>query len=371
MIRTIKYTLQALLLAAVLTSCTDHRNLYIAAAPMLLVENDWDPSRTNQPRPQDNVPEGYSDPKATLVVYPLQSPIFCLENHKRKVVTLDQGEYHMLVFNDYMYSETQTFLRNIRYRNTDNFDNFEAYVTEAGSRFKARADEVIVNNPDTLSTRSTVDFSIEGKRTFHMKYKDGKGGKPNKGDKNNTPEFPMAQNYIEDTLQFTPCRVVHTCVVSVHTINVKALNGVGKARASLRGFSGSVFMANRLPGPSNITHQFNLNGLVLDPGSAVDGTIAARFSTFGPPFDDPDRAYELEIYVLYPSGREAPPFLIDVTEQVRPQIERMKAERLDDKPIMEDILIQVEITLESDRGDWDVSLDDWGDDIIITVPVGL
>lgn len=341
------------------SSCTEQRDLYVSSSPMLLVKNDWKPSRTNLERSEVYDLEDYTDPKATLMVYPLSNPIYCMEDHKRKTIALDQGDYSILVFNDYMYSESQTFLRNIRYRGTRAFDTFEAYTTLAGNRFKAKEGEVIVNNPDTLSTRSTMDLSIEGMKTFHLKYKNGKNG------------FPTSANYVEDSLLFTPCRVVHKCAVSVHVLNVKALNGVGKARASLRGFSGSVFLANRLPGHDNVTHQFSLNSLKLDPESTSDGTISAKFSTFGPPLDLPDRRYELEINVLYPSGREAPPFLFDITDQLTAQVARMNVDRLANKPIMDDIVIHVEITLDSDKGDWDVGLGDWGDDIIITVPVGV
>lgn len=355
----IKYAFSILLMSAILIGCTDHRDLHVVSSPMLFIENDWVPSRTNITRTGGDVSEDYQDPKATVVVYPLPSPIFWLEDHRYKLISLDQGEYHILVLNDYLYSENQSFLKNIRYRGTNTFDTFEAYATTMGNTFKPRAGETIVNNPDTLATRSTIDFSIEGKRTFQMKYKNGKNG------------FPTTPSYVEDSLLFVPCRVVHSCVVRVHALNIKALNGVGKARASLRGFSGSAFLANRMPSHSEVTHQFNLNSMVLDQDVPANGTISARFSTFGPPLDLPDRTYELEINVLYPSGREAPPFIIDVTDQLTAQIEQMNADRLADRPIMADILIQVEITLDSDKGDWDVSVDDWGDDIIITIPMDI
>lgn len=343
MMKTIKYVTLIVLILVVFSACTKQRDLYVKSSPMLLIKNDWQPSRTN-----------IKNPMATLMVYPLQTPKIYMEDYKRKSITLNEGEYNILAFNDYMYSETETQRNYIRYRGTNSFDSFEAYATLMASAFRALPGEVVVNNPDTLSTRSTIDLTVDDKRAFTLKYKNGKN------------EFSTAADYVEDSLELVPCRVVHNCVVIVNIHNVAALNGVGRAKGALRGFSGSNFLANRMPGHSNVTHQFNLNGLRV--GSDNNGTISATFSTFGPPLDLPERKYELEIMVQYPSGREPSPFVFDVTNQLTAQIERLNAERLANKPIMDDIIIRVELTLENDKADWNVSLDDWGDAIIIPVP---
>lgn len=358
MIKTVNYALCTLLMVIGWIGCTDHRDLYVVSSPMLLVKNDWEPSKTNVERQKDNA-SAYNDPMATLLVYPLPNPILCMEDHRRKTIPLDQGDYEILVFNDYMYSKSQNFLKNITYTGTDNFETFEAHATTLPSTaaFRARASDVVVNNPDTLSTRSTMNLSIEGQKTHEMKYQNGHGG------------FETKPDYVEDSILFVPCRVVHNCVIYVHALNVKALNGIGKAKVSLRGFSGSAFLANRLPSHSNVTHQTNLNSMLLDKGSSSDGTITGRFSTFGPPLDLPDRTYELEINILYPSGR-TDQFIVDVTDQMTAQIARMNEDRLANKPIMDDIIIRAEIKLDNDQGNWDVDLGDWGDDIIITVPWG-
>lgn len=343
--KAIKYTTLPLLLVALFGACTEQRDLSVASSPMLLIKNDWQPSRTN-----------VENPMATLMIHPLSDPKTYMEDHLRKTIALDEGEYNALVFNDYMYSESETQRNHIRYRGTQGFDSFEAYATSMTGAFRALPGEVVVNNPDTLSTHSTINLTVEGKRAFILKYKNGKNG------------YPIMENHIEDSLEFVPCRVVHNCIVVVNLHNVKALNGSGRAKGALRGFSGSSFLASRMPGHSNVTHQFNLNGLKLQ--SENEGSISATFSTFGPPLDLPERRYGLEITIQYPSGREPAPFVFDVTDQLTAQIARLNAHRLSDKPIMDDILIQVEITLENDKASWDVSLDDWGDAIIVPVPFG-
>lgn len=352
----ILHYLIAFLVIPVLVGCMDHRDLHVVSSPLLLVKNDWTPSRTNVGRQKDNAAT-YTDPMATLLVYPLENPIYCLEDHERKTIPLDQGDYKILVFNDYLYSKSQNFLKNIIYTGTEDFETFEAHATTIPNTaaFRARASDVVVNNPDTLSTQSTMNLSIIGQQTHQLKYQNGVGG------------FDTNPNYLEDSLLFIPCRVVHNCVIYVHAINVKALNGIGKAKATIRGFAGSALLASRLPGHSNVTHQVNLNNMLLDQGSTSDGTITGSFSTFGPPLDLPDRTYELEINILFPSGR-ATQFIVDVTNQLTPQIAQMNKDRLANKPIMDDIIIRAEIALDNDQGDWDVDLDDWGDDIIITIP---
>lgn len=344
--RKLLHIIYSLTLIAMWHSCTDQRDLYVKSGPVILIKSDWEPSRIS------------TDDGASLMIFPLPNYIHLLDNPFRTTKSLEAGGYDMLIFNGYMFSETETHLDNIYYNGSDNIETFEAVVTEkSGSeKFRAKQGEIIVNNPDTLSTRSSAKLSVEGTTKYEVKYKDGHNG------------FPTSSNYIEDSLEFTPCRVTHNCIIKVHAINIKAINGRGIVKASLRGFAGSVFLYKRLPSHTEITHQCNLNGLIYDADSPLDGTIGATFSTFGPPLDLPERTYELEINVKYPSGNEAR-FVVDVTDQIKPIIARMNQERLDNKPIMDDIVINTEITIENDNGgDFDIDVEEWGDDVIVTIP---
>ena len=338
-----------LLLALLSTSCTEQRDLFVASSPQLMIENDWEPSK---------IPTANG---ATAMIYDNpESPLTLIPNSVRQMLRLDRGYYDILVFNGLMYSPTQSHLDHIFYRGTESFDTFEAVVEpmDPAYRFRSGKNEYIVEFPDILSTHSTAGCNIEGRKRFEIKYRDGKNG------------FPTTTEYLEDTIHFSPCRVTHTCQVIARVRNAKSARIV---QAKLHGFSGSVFLANRLPGHSSVTHQFTLNSLKFDQDDPNVGTITSPvFNTFGPPLDLPGRKYALEIDILLTNSQEYPTMYFDVTDQVEKAIEYLKAERLKDRPIMETFYIVVEYELPPVISDnLKVGVADWGNDIIVTIPIKL
>lgn len=331
-----------------MASCTEHRDLYAASYPQLLITNDWIPSQCG------------TDNGASAMIYdrPNASPTELIPGAVRKVVELDRGLYDILVFNGLMYSPAETHLDNIYYRGTDQFETFEAVVTEMppARRFRAVNGEVIVNNPDILATHSTADHDIKAGKKFEMKYRDGKNG------------LPINLNYLDDSIFFTPCRITHTCQVIARVRNAESARVV---QAKLHGFSQSVFLASRLPAHNSITHQFTLNSLRYDQADPVVGTISSPvFETFGPPLDLPERRYTIDLDVLLTNSEEFPRMIFDVTAQVEKAIAYLAAERLKNRPIMETFYIYLDFALPVIVSDGlDVGLGDWGNDVIISVPV--
>lgn len=328
------------------TSCTDHRDLYVASYPQLMIENDWVPSRIS------------TSNGATAMIYDKpESPSVLIPNSVRSILRLDHGFYDILVFNGLMYSPTQSHLDNIYYRGTDRFETFEAVATPMppSSLFRQSGD-ITIEFPDILSTRSTAEIEIEGRKRFELKYRDGKNG------------FPTSPEYIEDTVYFSPCRVTHTCQVIARVRNAKSARIV---QAKLHGFAGSVFLANRLPSHLSASHQFTLNSLRFDQADPLVGTITSPvFNTFGPPLDLPGRKYELELDILLTNSQEYPKMRFDVTDQVENAIKYLKAERLRNRPIMETFYIIIEFELPPVISDnLDVGIDDWGNDIIVSIPI--
>ena len=335
-----------LCLCLITTSCTDHRDLYVASYPQLMIENDWEPSRIS------------TNNGATAMIYDKpESPTLLIPNSVRNTLRLDHGFYDILVFNGLMYSPAQSHLDNIYYRGTDSFETFEAVATPMHpSAVFRQSGDITIEFPDILSTRSTADKEIEGRKKFELKYRDGTNG------------FPTSFEYVEDTVFFSPCRVTHTCQVIARVRNAKSARIV---QAKLNGFAGSVFLANRLPSHSSVTHQFTLNSLKFDQADPLVGTISSPvFNTFGPPLDLPGRTYELELDILLTNSQEYPPMRFDVTNQVENAIAYLKAERLKDRSIMETFYIIIEFELPPVISDnLDVGIDDWGNDIIVTIPI--
>lgn len=329
-------------------SCTEQRDLYVASYPHLQILNDWVPSKV------------FAVEGATAMIYdrPNNPPTELMTDADRKIIELDKGFYDILVLNGLMYSPTETHLDYIFYQGIDRFETFEAVVTEMNPdrHFRAEAGEVIVNHPDILATRSTAGTEIKGRKKFEMKYKDGKNG------------FPTNPTYIEDTIPFSPCRVTHTCQVIARVRNAQSARVV---QAKLHGFAGSVFLANRLPSHSAITHQFTLNSLKFDQPDPSVGTITSPvFTTFGPPLDLPTRRYTIDVNVLLTNSEEHPKMTFDVTEQVEKAIAYLSAERIKNRPIMETFYIYLEYELPIVISDgMDVGVGDWGDDVIVTVPI--
>lgn len=327
--------------------CTKQRDLYVASYPLLMLENDWNPSRIS------------TSSGATVMIYDNpESPIILIPNSIRSILRLDHGFYDILVFNGLMYSPSQSHLDHIYYRGTDRFETFEAVVEQMvpNNQFRSNENEYIVEFPDVLSTRSTADCEIEGRKEFELKYRDGKNG------------FPVSSEHVEDTVFFSPCRVTHTCQVIAKVRNARSARIV---QAKLHGFAGSVFLSDRLPGHSSVTHQFTLNSLKFDQPDPLVGTIVSPiFNTFGPPLDLPGRKYELELDILLTNSQEHPKMNFDVTDQVEKAIEYLNAGRLKNRPIMETFHIIIEYELPPVISDnLDVGIDDWGNDIIVTIPI--
>lgn len=331
------------------TSCTDHRDLYVASYPQLLILNDWNPSQV------------FPTTGATAMIYDQISGqrTEIMTDANRKIIELDYGKYDVLVFNGSLYHPTD-ILGNIYFRGTDKFETIEAAVTEMNpaNRFRAVDGEVIVNNPDVFATHSTAERDIEGRKKFELKYRDGKNG------------FPTNPNYVSDTLPFTPCRVTINCVVICRIKNAKSARIV---QAKLRGFSGSIFLANRMPSHTNVTHQFTLNDRKFeDPDDPTIGTVRSPiFSTFGPPLDLPERKYFVDFEILLINGEDWPKKSFDVTDQLKPFIEFLKEERNQINPIITlpiELNLYIELPLVISDG-MDVGVRDWGDDVIVTVPI--
>lgn len=332
-------------------SCTDQRDLYVPSYPYLLVINDWNPAKIS------------ADDGATCMLYDRSgTPKELMPNGNRKAIALDKGMYDILVFNELMFSPTQTHLDYVYFRGEDNFETLEAVVTEMNSSdtFRASSEEVIVNNPAIVATRSTAGTEIKNRKKYEMKYQNGVNG------------FPTNPQYLEDSVFFSPCRITHTCQVIARVHNAASAY---KVQAKLHGFAKSVFMAHRLPAHSSITHQFTLNSLKYeDSDNPTVGTIKSPvFTTFGPPLDLPGREYTIDVYTLLTNGEEYEKMTFDVTDQVETAISYLAAERLKNTPIMETFYIYIEFTLpivsSTPNSGVDVGLEEWGNDVIITVPM--
>ena len=336
-----------LICAFLFGACTEQRDLFVISRSLLHIENEWEPTKIDKKN------------GATLLIY--NADVHSAEmipNAVERTLALDKGMYDMLSFNAMMYSEQESHLNYIYYRGTDRFETVEACVAERDEKdcFRPLSDEIVIHHPDILACRSLSGVEVVGDPNFEIKYRDGKDG------------YATDENHIEQTVRFSPCRITHVCQVLLHTRHPRSAKVV---KASLRGFAGSVFLAERMPSHGSVTHQFDLNTLRIDTGDSAFGVLSSpAFTTFGPPLDLPDRRYELDVTVLLVNGKEYGPVIFDITEQVKHCIAYLNDTRANNIPITDTLFIEVYgLELPAVTGDTDVGIEDWGNNVIIIIPI--
>lgn len=350
--RFIKHTaaLTASLLA--LVACDEQRDLYSVAKPMLQIEGNWAPSLDREDMSQD----------ATALIYGHGNGVAGKEYFyapRTATVRLQTGLYDVVIFNGLMYSGEDTHLDGVFFRGTDHLDTFEGCAREeAPSRRLARAEgEIIATNDMEILTSAWAQEQFEGEDSYYLKYRNGKNG------------FPVTPDYIESSLHLTPFAVSYTTRVIVHLVHP---NSALIANGAFRGFAGSVFMASRMPSHVTVTHQLKLNHKQYDDATQKTGTIRSDdFVTFGPPLDLPSRKYEFELSIILVNGATFHQ-VYDVTSQIAPVIERIKANQGKSAPVETGIEIVITISAELPDVEVDpgaIGVIGWEDDEIIRVPI--
>jgi hypothetical protein len=269
-----------------------------------------------------------------------------------------------------MFSEDNTNLDHIDFRNTANVETFEAVVAEVApnGRLGRANGEYIASNEMELLTSAYKRSFVEGEQQYLIKYSNGHNG------------YPTLDDYIESELRMTPIAVSYLCQIIVCLVNPSS---AFIANGALHGFAGSAFMASGEPNAGFIvTHQLKLNRLTItnegtpdDPDDLERGTIESPlFVTFGPPLNRPERQYTFDLSVILRDGVE-----VNHTFNVTDQIEKAICEILDYREnfgeIHFNLIIPIEIFIELPKVEPDtpggeiVNIKPWGDDEIITVKI--
>lgn len=344
------------LFTLLLAGCDSQRDLYDTASPLLYIEGDWVPSLGIQ-----NMSN-----KATAMLYKkgdgITKEFFLQPNNVTPKVS--RGEYDILIFNGLMFSEENTNLDHIAFRNTNNVEDFEAFVLDVAPNSRlVRADgEYIASNEMERLTSIRHKTFVESEHYYYIKYQNGHKVQTTEGD------------YIEQEIRLVPYAHSYLAQVTIHLINPSS---AAVANGSLRGFIGSIFMASGKPSHFDVTHQLRLNNLRItnhgtkgDPNDPETGTIESPlFVTFGPPIDLPDRRYTFELSIIIKDGTELNQ-TFDITDQVAPVvIERFNFLQTHNSPI--NLTIPIEISFELPFVDPEsvITVNDWGDEEIIRVPI--
>lgn len=343
------------------SSCTDQRDLFVKARPLFIVKNDWAVAKL--------APQG-----ATLLFYPRNEPIELMTNDAcRHCFTLEPGIYNILVLNEVMFSESETNILRVVHKGTSNVSTIGSYAkaSNVNSAFKTSDDEVMVgyNYPEHVATHNIMQREVLSENDYVRKYLNGKNG------------HPVYNDFEADSIEFTPIRITRNVQVIAHVKNLR--NGF-RISGSLRGFAEGSLLASRLPDGQNATYTFDMNGALPDPDASDRHIITSPiFTTFGPWWNNypSNHKYILDLYTGW-NGTTSP-FRFDVTEYAPPHVIKSvgQAIRVIQKeerdfaeqgvyPAIDTIVIEIWFDLPIFQDDFlDVGVVDWGQDIIIPVPV--
>lgn len=332
--------------ALLIAGCTEQRDLYDVSWPLLHIEGDWVPSL------------GVADMtgNATAVLYrdglPAGKSFFT--QPASATANVSHGDWEILIFNGLMFSEQNTNLTRIVYRNTDRAATFEVLSTEPAPNARlVRADgEILVDGGMAVVAAARGGIQIEAEPLFYVKYEDGR-----------RVYFDDVE-HVEAEISLTPVSLTHYAKVIVDVINPAS---AAVANGALRGFAASAFMSTALPSHTEGTHQLKLNNLTMY--ELTRGTIESpRFATFGPPLDlTAERSYTFELNTILRDGTEFSQ-TADVTDQVLEAIERIKQNRADGIYSPAEIIIRARVELPETEGSM-VGVTPWQDDELITVKI--
>lgn len=344
-----------LIALALCSGCDEQRDLYDVTSPYLSVEGDWVPSLNIADMSQHATAMVYNGKGYTKEYF-----------YKPNVVTtkVSKGTYDILLFNGMMFTEENTNLNAIYFKETNSVETFEAFVAagEANKRLSRSEDEFIASNEMEILTSRRATVEVIGTNQYYLKYQDGKNG------------FPDIPNYIEEQIKLVPKPVSYYAQIVVNLINPSSAFA---ANGALRGFVGSVNMATRMPSHTNVTHHLKLNNMKITQQAGIGvpelGTIESPlFVTFGPPVDLSERKYEFELKIVLTDGEEVHRFF-DITEQVVPVIEKVKENLNDEIDVPVKLTVPIDITVELpvvDPGKGSgIDIGDWGEDEIIKIPI--
>lgn len=365
------YVIVMVLFCVSLLGCTDHRDLYVASHPLFVIKVDWSISQLR--------PEG-----ATAMIFYRGNPVEPMFNNPyRHSFYLKPASYDIIVFNEVMVSPILTNIDGVEYRDIDDFKTFGAYakISNVNTVFRDSNGnkEIMIgyNYPDPVACRALKNQEVFEKKEYIEKYINGVNNSPNYGD------------YDADSALFIPVRVTRGVKIIAH---IKGLKSGFRVSGALRGFAEGVLLASRQPAGDNSTYTFNLNSAVPNPANA-NGYIVVTptFNTFGPWWNDTldSKSYNLDIYAAY--GKDVFKYSFDVTKSngvgfakdinerivikgVDEYVDKIREEEIAFReggayPKMETIVIEVSFELPEVPEGTDVELNDWGDDVIITVPM--
>ncbi len=284
---------------------------------------------------------------------------FRLDDPAGGEVELPVGRYAVLVFNN----SVDEFSSNVGFRGTDRYDTFEYYVCNASASRFAGNNPVL--EPDILAAWRLDDYEV----TREMVIQHHQLEVPLTAE-----EAAKAEEDLKRLLNLVPERLTY----EVHTIaHVEYVRSARSAQAVLHGMAHTVRLASRQVSATPSSFTFAMNNRRFDDEDSPHGTVEARYRTLGL-LADGGAPYRVDLSFTLTEAYEgsttyptppAPPFRFDVAGQVRQPV-------YDDEET--DIRIRLGLGLYADDeiilpnlvpGAFSPSVDDWGEEFPIDIPI--
>lgn len=292
---------------------------------------------------------GITPSGTTIIFYPTGNTsggeITSFSTHNSyAVVNLLPGEYAVLVIND-----SFTDFSNIKFRNTGDYDNVEAYVTPVSE--SGQTDSHLLHySPEILVTDNLPSFVV----TQAM------------ADDANLRLQTMRSDDVPVNKVFTLRRAVARANVVLH---IKDMKYIRTASSSVSGFSEGQLLASHQNNTTGVTHGVENIKLAYKDGSKTNGTITGSFNTFGL---NPDigQNYRLTFDALLIDGKTKIHKEFDISNVIKTNKDEYGITIEIELGSKDNPLIEIpKVEAEQGTSPFDPDVDDWDENEDIDIPL--
>lgn len=313
------------------SSCDTRREIYEDDTISVNVTLNWEPV-------------GIRPVGTTLWFFPHtkgRAPKVLRTNGLKDCINLPRDLYSVLVFN-----ETESDHDYISFRGTDRYETFEAYVSPIPNA--TVQSEPIYDMPDMLAVARMEKLDL--RRIAH----------------------PVTEEPVYLTFVPIPLVLVGTLDVYLYGMDNVRLRSSG---ATLSGMAQSINLATEKVSDSGITHSFGFSNHQFTEGSFTDGTITTNFWTFGA-CTNASVPCNVTLYLGLRDGTAFTPIVRNISNQMRASGFKTRVHytlriEFGTGAIADDPIITIPYVPDNEESGsgFDATIDDWGEETEITIPM--
>ena len=260
---------------------------------------------------------------------------------------LEPGGYEAVVFN-----QSPSEFGSVRFEDLNRLDQASVWADYTKSLwFKADADEPVICQPEWVGTDMRGGLAVD----MNMMATSPEARRTR------SESFPQ-ENVLA---RLTPENIIYTITI---TVRIYGIHNLKAARGSLSGLSAGYFLGKEQPASETGTELLEEWTVTRDDSDPTKGFLKAEITSFGLPYghqaQPQDNVFKLSLLLvdnktkldyIFPVGDR---FKGDADRELHLELSEEIADRLPDvKPE------------NGSAGGFDASVDDWGDEEIIDIPI--